>query len=995
MTVPPLSRRAWLAPPVVQASWMDCGPAVLGSLLAGCGIPTGDRRLREACGADVDGTSLDTLEALAVEHGLDAEQVLVPQDHLLLPAARCLPAILVVRAAEDLPHFVLLWRRHGPLLQIMDPAAGRLWLSARRLRAQLYLHSATVPAAAWVSWARSPDFLAPLAARFAALGFPRRASQPLLAAACADPGWLALAACDASLRLARRLVAAGALRRGVAARAAFSALFERCLAARSPAASPVPAELWTVDPVAPDRLRVRGALLVRALGVTADARAARSPRAAATPPSENRRARSAFRSLVAGCRPEAARRARPCPWLVDLWRACGPLSLSRPALLLAAAAAAAAITVVEPLFLARLFFAWQGAAPRLERTAAAAAVLALLAAALLIELALASGARGLGRQLEIRFRIRLLRSLPRVPESFFRTRLAADLADRAHGCHRLRLLPEQAAAGLRTALELLLTCLGIAALDRDSALCAAAALAALLSAPLPLLPLLQGRELRHRSSAAAWSALFLDTLRGLPPIRAHASAATFERLHDRLLAAAARAQASFLAAQLWLEVTLYALAALAAAALLGGHLARHGFDGSGLVLVYWALSLSLLAPRWSALWSAQLPAWRNLVRRLLEPLAAVEEEGLPAAGLGEAGAAGVMPAASPPPSGMMLASSPPPSTSAAAAAPSLPPRGVALRFRAVAVRAAGTLVLSGVDLAIAAGEHLAVVGPSGAGKSTLLAVLLGARRPAAGAVLVDGEPLAGLAALAALRAATAWVDPQVRLWNRPLLANLLFGSPSSRLAAAGADLGAALREADLLPLLDRLPEGLAEPLGEGGSRLAGGEGQRVRLGRAFVRPTVRLAILDEPFCGLEPRRRERLLRRARSRWRHATLLYVTHQVREAAGFPRVLVVERGAVVEDAPPAALAARPGSRFAQLLAAEQAGRALWTDPLWRRLRLPGANGSRQFLPGSRRDPAHELAQAEDGAGRQTPRRRRSPPADRTAALLAGCFGPPESPP
>ncbi|HVT60552.1 MAG TPA: ATP-binding cassette domain-containing protein, partial [Thermoanaerobaculia bacterium] len=966
------------------------------------------------CGADVDGTSLDTLEAVAVEHGLDAEQVLVPQDHLLLPAARCLPAILVVRAAEDLPHFVLLWRRHGPLLQIMDPAVGRLWLSARRLRAQLYLHSATVPAAAWSSWARSPDFLAPLAVRFAALGFARRASQPLLAAACADPGWLALAACDASLRLARRLVAAGALRRGGAASAAFSALFQRCLAAHSPAASPVAPELWTVDPVAPDRLRVRGALLVRALGVTpaaAAARAVRSSRAAATPPPEppeapeEHCARSASFPPRAGCRPRAARRARPCPWLVDLWRACGPLSLSRPALLLAAAAAAAAITVVEPLFLARLLFAWQGGAPRLERTAAAAALLALLAASLLIELALASGARGLGRQLEIRFRIRLLRGLPRVPESFFRTRLAADLADRAHGCHRLRLLPEQSAAGLRTALELLLTCLGIAALDRDSALFAAAALAALLGAPLPLLQLLQGRELRHRSSAAAWSALFLDTLRGLSPIRAHSAASTFERLHDRLLAAAARAQASFLAAQLWLEVTLYTIAALAAAALLGRHLARHGFDGSELVLVYWALSLSLLAPRWSALWSAQLPAWRNLVRRLLEPLAAVDE-GLPAASLGEAAAAGVMPASSLPSSGVMHASSlpssgvmhapsPPPSTSAAGAAPFLPPRGVALRFRGVAVRAAGTLVLSGVDLAIAASEHLAVVGPSGAGKSTLLALLLGSRRPAAGAVLADGEPLAGLAALAALRAATAWVDPQVRLWHRPLLANLLFGSASPHLAAARLDLGAALREADLLPLLDRLPEGLAEQLGEGGSRLAGGERQRVRLGRAFLRRAVRLVILDEPFCGLEPHRRLRLLRRARARWRHATLLYVTHQVREAAGFPRVLVVERGAVVEDAPPAALAAHPGSRFAQLLAAEQAGRALWTDPLWRRLHLPGAAGSRQFLLGSRRGPAPELAPADGGAGRQSRGRRHSPPADRTATLSAGRSCPPESPP
>jgi ATP-binding cassette subfamily B protein len=88
-----------LAPEVVQTSAMDCSPAALTCLLEGFGIPVSYGRLREACQTDVDGTSIDTLEEVAVQLGLDAEQVMVPVDHLLLPEANALPAIVVVRLA--------------------------------------------------------------------------------------------------------------------------------------------------------------------------------------------------------------------------------------------------------------------------------------------------------------------------------------------------------------------------------------------------------------------------------------------------------------------------------------------------------------------------------------------------------------------------------------------------------------------------------------------------------------------------------------------------------------------------------------------------------------------------------------------------------------------------------------------------------------------------------------------------------------------------------
>src|SRR5262249_8099798 len=152
----------WLVPEVVQTSAMDCGPAVLKCLLEGFGIPVHYGRLREACQTDVDGTSIDTLEEAARQLGLDAEQVMGPADHLLLAESASLPAILVVRLPNGFTHFVLVWRRHGPLVQVMDPAIGRRWVSTRQLLDDVYVHTHRVPAAQWHAWACSDEFRRPL-----------------------------------------------------------------------------------------------------------------------------------------------------------------------------------------------------------------------------------------------------------------------------------------------------------------------------------------------------------------------------------------------------------------------------------------------------------------------------------------------------------------------------------------------------------------------------------------------------------------------------------------------------------------------------------------------------------------------------------------------------------------------------------------------------------------------------------------------------------------
>src|SRR6266542_6698636 len=192
---------------------MDCGPATLKSLLEGFGISVSYGRLREACQIDLDGTSIDTVERVAAAVGLRAEQVIVPADHVLMNDSKCLPAIVVVRGPEGLTHFVVAWRKHGPLVQVMDPATGRRWVHARYFLDEMYEHRMTVPAAAWREFAVSPEFLDCIRSRLARIGIPSHEIEQTINGASGED-WRPLARLDAGTRMVESLTRANATARG-------------------------------------------------------------------------------------------------------------------------------------------------------------------------------------------------------------------------------------------------------------------------------------------------------------------------------------------------------------------------------------------------------------------------------------------------------------------------------------------------------------------------------------------------------------------------------------------------------------------------------------------------------------------------------------------------------------------------------------------------------------------------------------------------------------
>ena len=889
------AHRRILAPEVVQTSAMDCGPASLKCLLEGFGVRVSYGRLREACQTDVDGTSIDTLEEVAFALGLDAEQTMIPVDHLLLPEAESLPAIAVVRLSNGSTHFSVIWRRHGSLVQMMDPATGRRWLSVEAFLKELYIHSATILASDWRAWVEGNSFLDALTRRLRGLGLSKIAITQLIDSALADTEWHSIAALDAATRMTTEIVDAKGMAKGRQAQSVLEAFVERAIEDAASDTQVIPENYWMVRPAqftetGEQQIIMRGAVLVSARG----RRNSEEKETAAQGSPQN-----LSPELVAALTEKPIRASRA---LLGLLKQDGCLT---PLVAICALALAAGGVMIEALLFQGVFDLSRKLAPTEQRIGAMAAVVVFSLALLMLEWPLAASVTRIGRRLETRLRVAFLEKIPRLTDRYFQSRLISDMADRAHSAQLLRVLPTLGSRFLRCCFEMALTTAGLIWLDPRRAWVVLIVAAITLALPILMQSRLTERDLRIRNHNGALGRFYLDAMLGLVPIRAHGAERSVRREYEGLLVEWMRASFGYWRAVVSVEAVQSVAGFALAAWLLFDHLSHAGTSGAVLLLVYWALNLPALGQE-IALIAQQYPGARNVTLRLLEPLGAPEEED------GETGRKG---------EGEKRKKGEEES-------------GVAIVFEQVRVRAAGHLILDEIDTRIPAGSHVAIVGPSGAGKSSLVGLLLGWHRAAEGRVLIDGHELTA-ERVALMRRETAWVDPSVQLWNRSLMDNLRYGNDEDN----ALDIGSVIEAADLRRLLENLPDGLQTTLGESGGLVSGGEGQRVRLGRALLNTNARLVILDEPFRGLDREKRRQLLARARRLWRNSTLLCITHDIAETLEFERVLVIDRGRIVEDAPASELASRTDSLYRSLLDAEEEVRAgMWASGEWRRFVIDG---------------------------------------------------------
>lgn len=475
-------------------------------------------RLREACQTDVDGTSIDTIEALANELGLIAEQRIVPSDFLLLEACHALPGLVVVCLPDGNTHFIVAWSQTGlpggpAWVQCMDPGRGRIFGPRETFLKSLYLHAMPVDAVAWREYAAGEEFIGPLRARLGALGVGD-ACDALLQTALADPTAHGLATLDAAVRMVSGLRAADAIDRGPACARLVAGLV-RDAGAGDPQAV-IPKEFWSASPTDPSeegaaQVLLSGALVVTIRGVVEGDRSAVNDR------------------LLAAV---TARQASPWETLRGFLRAEGAVL---PWLFGGGLVAAALVTLGEALLFRTVFDVARRLQPGASRLWGALALVGFLLLALVLEHALASAVSDVGRRLEARVRAAFQTALPRLGDRFFSSRPTSDMTERAHSATGLRGVPVLAGRLGRSLAGLVVTNAALAWISPKGAL--AALLVTLATVALSWLLQTPLRELgmRLRVHAGALTMFYLDALEGLTAIRAHVATRALRRQHEELL----------------------------------------------------------------------------------------------------------------------------------------------------------------------------------------------------------------------------------------------------------------------------------------------------------------------------------------------------------------------------------------------------------------------------------------------------------------------------
>jgi len=204
------------------------------------------------------------------------------------------------------------------------------------------------------------------------------------------------------------------------------------------------------------------------------------------------------------------------------------------------------------------------------------------------------------------------------------------------------------------------------------------------------------------------------------------------------------------------------------------------------------------------------------------------------------------------------------------------------------------------SLRIAAGEKVAIVGENGAGKSTLARLVPRLYDVKSGSIRVGSTDIRNVQ-LKSLRRSVCYLPRDPVLFDGSLASNLRFVRPG----ASDRDLREVIQLADLVDLVEALPEGLHQRIGPDGCQLSGGQRQRLAIARALLQKP-HILILDEATSCLDPTSETLILRNVRDHLPASTLIVVSHRGSTLSAFSRILVLSGGRIVDDLGPDALVA-----------------------------------------------------------------------------------------
>ncbi len=207
-------------------------------------------------------------------------------------------------------------------------------------------------------------------------------------------------------------------------------------------------------------------------------------------------------------------------------------------------------------------------------------------------------------------------------------------------------------------------------------------------------------------------------------------------------------------------------------------------------------------------------------------------------------------------------------------------------------------VLRDVSIEVEPGEKVGIVGASGAGKTTIIQLIQRLHDPQSGEIAIDGRSIDEYTQ-DALRSAVAVVPQEISLFHRSIMENIRFGRPD----ASDQEVFEAARAARCEEFVKQLPQGYATLVGERGIRLSGGQRQRVGIARAFLKKA-RILILDEATSALDTAS-ELQIQRSITHWlRDRTVVAVAHRLSTLLTYDRILVIDRGRIVEQGKPSEL-------------------------------------------------------------------------------------------